>query len=114
MKDTINFRNNAQQVLYDKEIRGQISDGHWENDDTDTRLWYCLAKVNSKNVGSSWKPSPKLDFADEDLIEFLGDRMIDYVLDSGVRKRYTLDNLRADLLDMTLIVFELDSESNDA
>ena len=109
MKDTINFRNRAQQVLYDQEIRGQISDGHWENEDTDTRLWYCLSKVNSKAVGSNWKPEPKLDFADEDLIARLGGRMINYVLDSGVCKRYDINDLQKDLLDMTLIVFEFES-----
>lgn len=109
MKDTIYFRTAPQKVLYDKEIRGQISDGHWENEDTDHRLWYCITIVRPKKVGISWKPECNLDFNDDDLVDNLGERMREYVL-SGYRSKYTTENLRKDLEEMTNIVFSSGSD----
>jgi hypothetical protein len=50
-------RTPAQKEIFENEIQGQLSDGIWENDDTDRRLWNCQVKVaeNDSQLGCSFK-----------------------------------------------------------
>lgn len=104
-KHVLYVRNRAQKELFENYLQGQISDGMWENDDTDERLWDCKVKVASKRgiLGCTFKAIHPIDFCDYDLLDWGTDRMIEVV--KRVRKNYTEDNLIADLQDLTKIVF---------
>jgi len=78
----INFRNRNQVILYVCELAGQISDGHWENAKPHDH-WKNMSKATAK-VGKplgcvGFRPMRSYNFASRDLIEVVGDRMIEYV-----------------------------------
>lgn len=83
----IYVRNIEQKILYDKELCGQISDGNWENEDTDERLWHCEVIVRPDEIGCSWKVENLLDFNEEFLLDVVGDRMMNYVRE--INPKYT-------------------------
>ena len=95
----------AQKVLYDSELRGQISDGCWENDWTDTRLWnvYVVVGNTHEDFGISFVPKCEIAFNDPDLLEIVGDRMLEAV--QKVVPDYIWADMEADLEDLTDIVF---------
>ena len=103
--NTLYVRTKTQKEIFEKELQGQLSDGNWENDDTDKRLWGCVVKVAKKgeSLGCNFNPCRPVDFCDDDMIEWIGDRMIGYA--KKVRKVYTQDNLISDLKELTEIVF---------
>lgn len=104
---TLVVRNSAQKIIYDKELSGQISDGHWENEDTDERLWGCNVEVYNpiihNGLGCNFVPSCDLDFNDPDLHWLFDDRTLEYVQE--VIPDYTVERLHEDLEDLTHIVF---------
>lgn len=77
----IRFENLAQVVLYECELKGQISDGHWEDDDTDHWKVMCDAKATvaekENEVGLNFTPEREYDFCE--VVDVLSDRMIRYV-----------------------------------
>jgi hypothetical protein len=81
----IRFSNRNQVVLYECEIKGQLSDGFWENaEPLDHWENMCEAVVkeatgNEKLGCLGFRPAIEYDFADPDLIEVVGDRMIESV-----------------------------------
>ena len=106
MRNTLYVRNAAQKVLFDEELKGQLSDGYWENDDTDKRLWDCevvVAKPDER-LGCNFHAKYPVDFADDEMMEWLGDHMIGYA--KGVDPNYDEEKLFADLRDLTMIVFK--------
>ena len=83
----IYFRNARQAVLFDHELKGQISDGHWENarPHDHWRQW-CDAEVGVKPddphvaLAGSGEPKRKnYNFSDSELLEVIGERMIGLV-----------------------------------
>jgi len=93
------FRTQAMKDLWDEELRGQITDGHWESGArTGDLFWYDVPT----KVGSSTKLTGKIpngarknfNFADKTLVRGLKDRMLDYVHKSQP------DATEADLVDM--------------
>lgn len=96
-----------QKIIYDEELSGQISDGHWENENTDERLWNVEVEVFDpkvhKKLGCNFKPKYPLDFNDYDLHWLLDSRTLKYVQE--VYPDYTVDDLHADLEHLTVIVF---------
>lgn len=78
---TITVRNIAQKVLFECELQGQISDGHWENA-TPHSHWQdissAIAIVDPENAGKieGFYLKRKYNFANADLLSVVGDRMI--------------------------------------
>lgn len=96
-----------QKIIYEKELSGQISDGHWENEDTDERLWNVTVEVfdpsKHNKLGCNFKPKFPLDFNDPDLYWLLDSRTLEYVQEEF--PGYTVEDLHADLEHLTVIVF---------
>ena len=70
----------AQKEIFDKELKGQLSDGAFENENTDERLWVCevLVAAQGEKLGPNFTANQDVDFNDDLLIEVLSDRMISY------------------------------------
>lgn len=78
----INFRNADQVFLYECELKGQISDGYWENaspQDHYEVMCDAKAKVDEDNLGRNFTPLRRYNFAAPDLVNVVGDRMITFV-----------------------------------
>lgn len=79
---TIAFRNDVQKALFDIELAGQISDGHWENaSPADHWKIWCNATtiVDKDNVGRDF--CPKRDyygFSSPQLLDVIKGRMLAY------------------------------------
>lgn len=81
--NTLNFRTADQKVLFDCELRGQLSDGYWENaaPHDHWRPW-CKAEtaIDPDNLGRSfYTRKDNYNFASRDLLDSVGHRMINYV-----------------------------------
>ena len=82
-KRILNFRNEIQVVLWNQELCGQISDGHWENARPNNH-WQapCKAEVsaNPENLGRNFHSKKEsYNFASKELLEVVSKRMIGYV-----------------------------------
>lgn len=93
--NTVTFRTAAQAALFECELKGQISDGKWENTpNTGWEQWCRVEVLVGENVGRSMAHVTKDNFnlADRDLLEIVGDRMLGYarLAMAGV----TLDDIR--------------------
>jgi hypothetical protein len=102
---TITFRTEVQACLFEREVCGQISDGHWENfdpsgadesdyDEDDDAAWdspyklghwkpWCTAAVTSSQLtmrepGRDFDAYDGYDLRDGDLLEIVGERMVAY------------------------------------
>lgn len=79
---SITFRTETQACLFENEIAGQISDGHWEN--AGPRHHYkpwCSATVNvGTDVGRDfWCPRDYYGLSSPSLLSVVGQRMLTYV-----------------------------------
>ena len=90
--NTIFVANREQQILLECELKGQVSDGYWENARNNDWVSIIDAKVVVKpvKVGVNFTPSRKYDFAAKDLVDIVGDRMRTFVM--MARKFPTLSN----------------------
>lgn len=88
MTNMIRFANAAQAILFECELKGQISDGHWENSRPyDHYRIMCDAKVthafhadsDGAVIGKNFTPKRKYNFNDKSLVDCVGQRMISYV-----------------------------------
>lgn len=88
MSNMIRFANAAQAILFECELKGQISDGHWENSRPyDHYKIMCDAKIthafhgetDGAVIGKNFRPMRKYNFNDRFLIDCVGQRMIGYV-----------------------------------
>jgi hypothetical protein len=79
---TIKVHNLAQQILMTCELQGQISDGFWENARPHSH-WEIVSNANvvidPENVGCDFQVSRNYNFANSELLEIVGDRMIAFV-----------------------------------
>jgi hypothetical protein len=99
-------RNEAQKILFEKELAGQISDGYWEN----SRPWNHWRWVGrelvvevGENVGVyGGGPVRSYNFNNKMLVEIVGERMIEYVREYD--NNYDMKALRKDLKDLSNIV----------
>ena len=103
--NTLYVRNKAQKILFEMELQGQLSVGWWENENTDERLWNCAVKVadSEEELGCNFAVKYHTNFCDEELVEWVGLTMIDFVND--IDPKYDLDQLIIDLNDLTNIVY---------
>jgi hypothetical protein len=78
--NTLNVENIAQKILLDTELKGQLSDGRWENTQPyDHWQPWCAAEVvvNPDNLGTDfWANKRNYRFNSKDLLEIIGDRMV--------------------------------------
>ena len=132
--DTIKFANKRQVALYECEIKGQLSDGHWENaEPSDHWKRMCSAVVTvatgKQKTGCNFIPDIQYCFEDEDLVSIVGDRMMEWVKITTAfpeyrnrtdshwswkfseveqqqidKVKYTLKRLKKDLSEMSAIV----------
>jgi hypothetical protein len=83
-KVTIGFRTRSQCTLYEAELKGQISDGAWENA-TPSGHWKIMCEAEAyvaespAQLGLNFEPRRYYDFAASDLLEVVADRMIEFV-----------------------------------
>lgn len=84
MNTNIYFRNIAQVVLFECELKGQISDGQWENAlprahyEKPTAAKVAVA-VDDKQLGCDFRIARKYNFANKYLLEVVADRMLHWV-----------------------------------
>lgn len=78
----IRFRTQDQVNLWNNEITGQLSDGHWENaiPNDHWKVW-CDAEavVDTEKQGVNFWPKKKYNLLATELLEVIGNRMIGYV-----------------------------------
>ena len=79
---TIRFSNVREAVLYAAELKGQISDGAWENSRPYDH-WKVMSdaevKVDKSNPGLNFTPKRKYNFSNTELVDIVGDRMRMYI-----------------------------------
>ena len=83
MSNIIKLATTNQALLFVLELRGQISDGYWENAKPhDHYRAPCNAEVviDSAEQGVNFWLSRRYNFASPQLIEYVGDRMQQYIL----------------------------------
>jgi len=101
MKNTLFVRTPAQKAIVEQELQGQISDGFWENDSTDSRLWDCDVVVSDVEwTGCNFTPLYPIDFAE---LEYVLERAVE--IGKTVDPDYNMDMLMSDLEELTEIVF---------
>lgn len=112
MTGALYVRNEAQKVLFEKELTGQISDGAWENasphdhwqvwSDCEVRLGTGTPMVVGRTF---YARKDNYGFTRSDLLEIIGDRMVEMVRAlGGCWESYDMDDLRRDLRDLKHIV----------
>lgn len=95
----IGFKNRRQVILFEHELKGQISDGNWENS-TPRNHWVipCQAQAfvakDDTEIGRNFQ-SRKYNFADKLLVEVVGGRMISLVGQSIAFPNIDIDQLIA-------------------
>lgn len=82
MGNTLAFRNHIQAALFEVELKGQISDGAWENSRPhDHYKAWCNAKVivEPTNLGKDfYAQRERYNFSSKDLLDVIGNRMLSY------------------------------------
>jgi len=81
LKGTIYFRNLTQKILWDNEMSGQISDGHWENSSGNSWVFWTSLNTdidaNNPRVDANMAPErTNFNLSSKDLLDNVGDRMI--------------------------------------
>jgi hypothetical protein len=78
---TIKLASAVQKALFVTELSGQISDGFWENASPHDH-WEIMCRatveVDAENTGIDFYPRRRYNFANKELLEVVGDRMIWY------------------------------------
>lgn len=104
----LRVRNVAQKVLWEEELSGQISDGHWENSGPNDH-WqpWCNATivVDPDHVGRNfWARRESYNFTAKDLLDVVGERMVEAVRLATGDATYDMTRMRADLNDLKKII----------
>lgn len=98
----ISVRNQAQVTLLECELKGQLSDGNWENSSPrDHWEQPCAAEVviGTDKFGPNFYPRRAYNFANKDLLEVVQDRMIRAV--RFVAAGYAIEDVHHGLSDVT-------------
>jgi len=78
---TVYFETISQALIFEAELKGQISDGYWENSRPSNHYHApCDAdiKVDAENPRNEIFSSRNYNFAAKELVDCVGDRMIEY------------------------------------
>lgn len=104
---TLNVRNEQQRILLEEELKGQISDGMWENARPDSHwIVWCDATVvvDPENVGRDfYARKDNYNLTAPLLLEIVGDRMVEAVQAGGFPD-YDRKQMVADLKDLKVIM----------
>jgi hypothetical protein len=88
---------NDQRILLECELKGQISDGYWENSkpyDHYKQPCKSTVVVDPNNIGMDFFPSRKYNFSAPSLLEVVGERMRMFVLISRLYPTLSIQALR--------------------
>jgi len=110
---TVTFRNVIQVALFEREIKGQLSDGYWENANPmdHHRTWCDAVAVVGPNVGRNfWTVKSNYNLIAAPLLDAVGGRMLTICEDVLGRPGFTMRQLRAELKDMKTIMTTFASE----
>lgn len=106
----LRVRNVAQKVLWEQELSGQISDGHWENSRPNDhwRSWSSAEVViDPENVGRNfYAQRESYNFTSKDLLDVVGERMVEAVRVLTGNADYSEPDMKADLKDLKSIIKE--------
>ena len=107
-KAKIVVQNERQKILFEDELSGQISDGFWENTPPhDHWIVPCNAEISvateSEPFGINFEPDVEYDFSDCDLVDIVGDRMIENIKEKTGIEKYDLTELTDDLDGINLV-----------
>lgn len=94
----ITFRTQNQRWLWENILKGQVSDGWFEEVETDTRFWYADTDVDPDRYGINFDALANFYFSSD----FFTD-MDDWILEQAQKEfgdDYNLANLRGDLLEI--------------
>lgn len=104
MKHTITFETLSQAAIFELEMKGQISDGMWENTPGSSWRTWCDAEVrvsdNEDELGRDFYVSRNLGFGSKTLFEIVGDRMTHYARCAMVCDRVFPDATLKEKLDL--------------
>lgn len=80
---TLSFRTATQAAIFECELKGQISDGHWENTSATGWQEWCNADVRvaptPEDIGRDFHVvKDNFNFANKDLLDVVGERMKNY------------------------------------
>lgn len=101
-------RNEAQKILFDEELMGQLSDGMWENTRPfdHWKVWadcdVVVAGPDDEVGRTFYAAKSNYNFTSRDLLDVVGDRMLEYV--QQVDPSYTKERMLEDLKDLKQIV----------
>lgn len=101
----LTVRNEAQKILFDQELSGQISDGMWENarPNDHWQPWCNAEVVVGTNVGRNfYARKDNYNINSSELLSIVGDRMLESV--QKVNPDYTEADMKADLIDLKRIM----------
>lgn len=96
------LRTRTQFLLFTEEIQGQLSDGYWENEDTDRRLWDCevfMSPLFPEVIGNPKFPVDFTDLLDAGITE----RMLEIC--RKVKPDYNVTDLTNDLQEITKTIY---------
>lgn len=105
-KNTLRVRTQAQKIMLEKELKGQISDGHWENTaNTGWQQWTdAQVIVDPDNVGRNfWAQKDNFQLNSSALLSIVGDRMTEQVRKDTGNANYQDVQRDADLRDLRKI-----------
>lgn len=101
-------RNKAQKILFEQELAGQISDGHWENLESPRDHWVpwceaeCVVGGEGEPLGPTFYAQKKNYYLDDPkLLDCVGDRMVEAV--AAEIPGYTWADMKKDLRDLRKI-----------
>ena len=81
-KRVLLVRNAMQAAVFEHELKGQLSDGQWENATVPTKDWWWITvKIAGPRdpIGRNFYPKyDKFNFAAKDLLSVVGNRMLAY------------------------------------
>ena len=77
---TVTFKTATQAAIFDYELKGQISDGFWENTpNTGWDQWCGTDVLVGDDIGRDfWARKDNFNFAHKDLVDIVGERMKTY------------------------------------
>lgn len=104
--NTIRVNTQAQKWLLEDELKGQISDGKWENSSNNPWQDWTAAKVivDPKNVGRNFRTDKdNYQLNAKDLLDVVGDRMVENVQNKTANPDYNEKAMGKDLADLRKI-----------
>jgi len=115
MTNVLRVRNEAQRILLEKELKGQLSDGHWENARPfDHWQPWCdaVVVVDPTNVGRNfYARRDNYNFTSREMLTVLRYRMLRYV--QHRLGEYTMEQMLADLRDLKEIFKTTSAKASD-